>query len=460
MSARRRRLVTAAAAMCCLLATACARRPAVAPTGPDRFPEFLYPDVPADLRRAAAPVVRTYEEAWRFLQAGDFRAAERGLTAALQRRPDFYPADAAFGYLELARKDERRAIERFDRALGRAPGYVPALVGRGEALLRAGRDAEALEAFETALSADPGLGDIRRRVEALRFRGVERALSDARAAEEAGRLEEARAAYERAVAASPESGFLHRELARVEQRLGRAADALSHARRAAEIDPDDAQAHRLVGELLEGEGRLEEAVAAFERARNAEPSADLDARIETLRGRLALARLPPEYRAIPETDRLTRGQLAALVGVRFERLLREAPASPVVLVTDVRGHWAQPWIMAAARAGVVEVYDNHTFQPWALVRRGDLARTVSRLLDLARRRDPTIGRAWHADQVRFTDLGPDNLYHRFAALAVASGVMPALEGGAFHVNRVVSGAEAIETLTRLERVVGRTASAR
>jgi tetratricopeptide (TPR) repeat protein len=460
MSVRRRRRAVAAAAVCCLLAAACAKRPAVAPAGPDRFPEFLYPDVPADLRRAAGPVVPTYEAAWRFLQAGDLRAAERGLAAALQRRPDFYPADAAFGYLELARRNESRAIERFDRALGRAPGYVPALVGRGEALLRAGRDDEALAAFEAALLADAGLPEVRRRVEALRFRGLERALSEARAAEQAGRLEEARAAYDRAVAASPESGFLLRELARVEQRLGRAADALTHARRAAEIDPADSQAHRLVGELLEAEGRLEDALAAFERARSTEPAPDLDARIETLRGRLALARLPPEYRAIPEADRLTRGQLAALVGVRFERLLRDAPASQVVLVTDTRGHWAQPWIMAVARTGVIEAYENHTFQPGALVRRGDLARTVSRLLELARRRDPAIGRAWSVDQIRFADLGPGNLYYRFAALAVASGAMTALEGGSFHAGRVVSGAEAVETLARLDRILGAAGSSR
>jgi tetratricopeptide (TPR) repeat protein len=459
MSGGRRRLAAAAAAVCCLLA-ACARRPAVAPTGPDRFPEFLYPEVPADLRRAAGPVVRTYEEAWRFLQAGNFRAAERGLAAALQRRPDFYPADAALGYLELARQNAGRAIERFDRALGRAPGYVPALVGRGEALLRTGRDDEALGAFEAALTADPELAEVRRRVEALRFRGLERALSEARAAEQAGRLQEARAAYERAAAASPESGFLHRELARVERRLGRAAEALAHARRAAEIDPADAQAHRLAGELLEDAGQLEDAVAAFERARSVEPAADLDARIQTLRGRLALARLPPEYRAIPETDRLTRGELAALVGVRFERLLREAPGSPVVLVTDTRGHWAQPWIMAVARAGVVEAYDNHTFQPGALVRRGDLARTVSRLLELARRRDPALGRAWPVDKVRFPDLGPGHLYYRFAALAVASGAMTALEDGSFRASRVVSGAEAVETLERLERIVGQAAAPR
>ena len=56
-------------------------------------------------------------------------------------------------------------------------------------------------------------------------------------------------------------------------------------------------------------------------------------------------------------------------------------AKPVVL-TDIRGNWAAPWIQAVTRAGVIEAFPNHTFQPNATVRRGDLAQAVSRVLAL------------------------------------------------------------------------------
>ena len=95
--------------------------------------------------------------------------------------------------------------------------------------------------------------------------------------------------------------------------------------------------------------------------------------------------------------------MAALIGVRLGALLaRTRPRQAVV--TDMRGHWAQEWILAAVRAGVMDTQPNYTFQPGARVRRGDLAQTVSRVLALiaaskpgggeevagaARRRSPT-----------------------------------------------------------------------
>ena len=42
-------------------------------------------------------------------------------------------------------------------------------------------------------------------------------------------------------------------------------------------------------------------------------------------------------------------------------------------MTDARNHWAATWIMTVVRAGIIDPFDNHTFQPRALVRRTDLA---------------------------------------------------------------------------------------
>ena len=61
------------------------------------------------------------------------------------------------------------------------------------------------------------------------------------------------------------------------------------------------------------------------------------------------------------------------------------------MITDTRGSWATPWIMAVTRAGVMEVYPNHTFQPAAVVRRGDLADAASRVLSLIAAEKPALG---------------------------------------------------------------------
>src|SRR5580765_2354676 len=110
-----------------------------------RFPDYIKPTVPATL--AGSRAIANHERAWLFLQAGDFRNADREIAEALKAAPDFYPAEATSGYVELARKESRSALIHFDRALTRQANYAPALAGRGETLLALGRDAEAVDAF-------------------------------------------------------------------------------------------------------------------------------------------------------------------------------------------------------------------------------------------------------------------------------------------------------------------------
>ena len=135
-------------------AAACAPKTIAVPvvTVP-RFPEFARPEVPAALTGTDA--VLMYDRAWRFLQAGDFRSAERDLAVALSTTPTFYPAEAASGYVALAQSDAEAAVASFDRALARQPDYTSALVGKGHALLALNRESEAIAAFESALSSEP-----------------------------------------------------------------------------------------------------------------------------------------------------------------------------------------------------------------------------------------------------------------------------------------------------------------
>lgn len=443
---------TAAAVLLLLvavLANGCARARVSLPTVTvPRHPEYIYPAVPADLHRA--DLTSRQETGWAWLQAGDLGRAEREFLAALQQSTSFFPAEAALGYVEVARNNHEAALSRFDEALMRSQTYVPALVGRGEVLLALGRDTDALSSFEQALRVDSSLIDVGRRVEVLRFRAAEDNLGAAREAADAGRLSEAAQAYERAIAASPDSAFLYRDLADLEAKQGQTDNALEHYRKAAQLDASDIDARIRLGEVLEARGDLEGAVASYSEAVGIEPRPELRARIEALHARAALAKLPAEYRAIPDSPGVTRGELAALIGVRLEALLRSIPAQPPV-ITDVRDHWAAGWIMEVAGAGVMDPYLNHTFQPLDAVRRTDLAQAVGRLLQVIAARRPDLRRQWQAPQ-QFVDVGPGNLNYPDASLAVAAGVLPLLEGGTFQLSRQVSGTEAIDAVGQLERL--------
>ena len=435
-----------AAAFLMLIASGCATRTVAPPLPPVlKYPDFVFPAVPAGMR--LLPGAERIDRGWRYLQNDDLRSAEREFAAAVRRSPELFPAHAGEGYVALAMDDHERALRAFDAALSDARGYVPALVGRGQALLELNRDTEALAAFEAAVTADPSLTALRRRIDVLRFRNVQDMIEAARTAAADGRFDEARLAYGRAIAASPESAFLHRELGMVEQKRGDADAALAQFRRATELDPSDAASLADIGSLLEQRGDFDGALDVYRRAAAVEPSDALSGRIAAVTARAREARLPPEFHAIPTAESITRGDLAALIGIRFEDLLRTAPAQDVV-ITDTAGHWAAPWIVPVARARVIEVFENHMFQPRTRVRRGDLASAVARLATLMAGTRPSL-RQRIAERPKIADMSPGHLSYPAAAVAVASGVMPLLEGDRFQVSRPVSGAEAVEVIDRL-----------
>ena len=428
------------------LSAACAARSAPPPLPATlKYAEFVYPAVPAALQ--SSPAAPAIERGWRYLQNDDPGSAQKEFEAALKLVRTFYPARAGEGYVSLAHRDYDKALNAFDQALTADKAYVPALVGRGQALLGAKREADALAAFEQALAADASLVDVRRRVEVLQFRSVQDVIERARSAALAGRLDEARTAYELAIARSPESAFLYRELGAVERRQGNADRALEHLRKAIDLDPADAAALTEAGIILEDRQEFDAALASYRKAADLEGGSELAARIAAVTARARDAKLPAEFKALPQSSSITRGELAALLGIRLEPLLRGASSRQEV-VTDARNHWASQWIALVLNAGVLDAFENHTFQPQGRIRRADLATAVSRVVGILARNRPDL-RQKMGERPRVADMSTSHLDYPAVAVSVATGVL-SLADGRFQVSRAVTGAEAIDAVSRLQ----------
>ena len=339
-------------------------------------------------------------------------------------------------------------MTRFERALTGDAAYIPALVGRGQALLAVDRVGDALASFEAALAKDASLADLKARVDVLRFRVTQDMLARAKSAADGQRWDEAKVAYQQAIAASPDSSFLYRELAIVEQRAADPAAALDHYRKAVELDASDARSWAAIGGLLESNDDEVGALSAYERSRALDPAEVPENALARVRARAALLKLPAEYRAIPGNAGVARGEIAALIGIRLEALVARARPRQLV-ITDIRGHWAQQWITAVARAGIMDPLPNYEFQPRARVRRGELALTVSRLLGLIGSAKPDLTQKWEAAKVAVSDVPAGHLSYPDVSQAVAAGVMT-LNAGNFDLLRSVTGAEAMEIVSRLE----------
>jgi tetratricopeptide (TPR) repeat protein len=436
-------------------AAACAPRPApVATPGPvtARYPAYPHPDVPAAL--AATPdLVAQHEAAWQRLQSGDYRTAEREFQAILRASPNFYPAETGLGFAYLAARDFRRASFLFTLTLGRNDRYVPAWHGQVEARLGVNDEDGAIIALErlTALEASDA---VRTRLDLLKLRRSQALAESGRRAREAGRLDEALASLEAASTLSPANVAIQRELALVRAAQGQLEEAERHARRAIELDATDAESSAVLGGILESQKRYAEAAAAFAAAARIDPRPAWVERAETLRARAAESAVPAEFRALPTAETVTRAQLAAVIGMRLEPVLARAMSRPAAIATDVRGHWAETWIVMVTQAGVMDVAPNHTFQPATQVRRSDLANVVSELLALVAAERRTELAQWRAARPRFLDLPATNVYYPAAALAVASGAMKPVEGR-FASTRPATGADVIAAIGRLAELAGR-----
>ncbi len=442
------RKLAGAAVVVVMLAAACAPAPpvVVAPTTPSH-PEFIFPTAPPGTPPAT---LERLERGWRLLQSDNVAGAEREFAGVLRGSASFSPALTGQGYVELARQRPAEALAAFDRAAAAQTGYAPALVGRALALLAGGKDDDALAAFEAALAADASLPNLAGRIEVLRVRQLQDRVSRAERAAAAERWDEARDAYLAAMEASPESPFLPRDLARSERRAGRLDAALEYARRAVALDPEDARSHLVEADVLDARGDLAGALAAYERAEAIDAAPSTAEAIASVRLRLRDAALPAQYHAIPASPAATRGDLAALLGVRLADLLAAAPQRPLV-VTDVRGHWARPWIEATARAGAMEVFSNYTFQPGTPLRRADVADVVSRVLAL-RPRAADVAR-WDRTPVAIADVPPGHLAYPAVRRAVAAGVM-SLDDGTFRLLQPMTGADVAAVVSRLEALGG------
>jgi len=443
-------------ALACAAGAACHANPTVTlpPAGTTpHFPDYVFPSVPAALGPPAVGAL--HELGWQWLQAGDAKSAERNFTAALRQSPGFYPSESGLGYAALSRKDNREAASHFERALAANPAYAPALAGRGEALLTLGQRDQALSSFEAAIAADPQLASLKSRIEVLRFRGLQDDVDVARKAADAGRLDDARQMYERTISASPDSPFLYRELAIVERRQGNLAAALEHAQKAAAMNPTEPRNFITIGEIYEAQSEFSKAADAYGTAVSLEPNEAIEAKADDLKARAAFATMPDEYRSIEASPAITRAQLAALIGVRLADLLKRAPRSNSVVMTDTRGSWAAPWILTVARAGLMEVYPNHTFQPASVVRRADLAQTASSALTLMAAGNPRLAATLQNPRGRFPDVPPGHPSYQAASAAVAAGVMTTTADGTFELSRPITGQEAVAAIGKLVELSGR-----
>jgi thioredoxin-like negative regulator of GroEL len=386
---------------------------------------------------------RQIEKGWRALRAGEAAEAARDFRTLLAARPGLLPAETGLAYAQLRAGRASEAASAFAAILARRPDYLPALVGAASTAVHERDPAAALGLYRRAQAVAPDDAVVRKRLAEVKLRLTERGVAEGRAALAAGDEEKAVSEYRRVLEYAPELAGLRLDLANLlvsrDDARG-AADVL-------EADPgQDRQVMVRLGEIASGLGEYERALGAYRVILARDPEdAEALRRSREVREALEFEHMPEEYRRIPSASRLSRADLAALISVKVTALSRLGPREPKVAI-DISGSWAREHIVSALAFDIMDVYPNHTFQPGATVRRGDLARAAARILDLFR---------WpRAAEPKPTDMSPANLFYEPAVRTVAAGLMELTPSGAFEPWRPVSGPDALRVVEGLVRLVG------
>ena len=418
------------------------------------YPDFIFPGIPTTY--SGGLQLQDQQSAWAFLQTGDLNTAELRFEELLEVDNLFFPAITGLGWVDLAEGRFQEAADQFRLALDQKKDYVPALVGYGDALYRLNDIINALQAFRLAVDAQPSLLRVERLVAELSLQVMTDRLVRARQFGEDGRLTDSAQAYREVIQASPDSAFLYVELARIKQQQNELPEALVVIGQALALDDTSAEAFLLQGDLFESNGELELAVSAYARADAIAPSELTSDALSRTRSALRAPDLPMEYRGIVTKVEITRGELAALLGVELSELLSDAGSGvSTPIFTDTRNHWASQWVIEVARAGVMRVDGRYQFEPDRVVRRGDLAEIIAATLLLIAEIDPESGRRWRAARPRFTDLTSGHLNFDSASIAVGADILDVYENDRFLPIRVVSGREAIDVVAKLTDLLER-----
>jgi tetratricopeptide (TPR) repeat protein len=418
--------------------SACARPAPRAPQAPQEA--FRRPEVrPGD---ATEKEERQFGQAWALLQRGDLARADKALRT-LARRPRLVAARTGLAYVQLAGGHLDEAARLFAAAVEERPDEPSALSGSGLTAARRGDLDAALAFYQRAAEARPADAALRRQVADARVQLTERQVAAAREALEAGDAARAAEAYQAALQAAPELAGLRLELAELLIKQGDTAGAVTIL----EADPTgERQVWLRLGELLSSLQDHGRALAAYRHMLERDPRDEEALRLaRAAREQIELSQMPPEYRRIRTAEVITRADLAALVAVKVSALSR-VPGGAAPVAVDISGSWAREHILRLLSLGIMTVYPNHTFQPAATVRRGELALAVQRVLDLLRH---PAGPA-----PVFSDMSRSNLHHYAAARVVAAGLMDLTPEGAFQAWRPVTGREANDVVENLVRVVG------
>jgi len=371
---------------------------------------------PAAVSQVPAKLQKDYNKVWsRFLTGQADSQLTKDLDLLIKKQNNFDPAMTIEGFLELYKGNDAGAAQKFEQAYIANSNNRIAVYYLAE-LAYAHKDyIRANTFYSILLSLDKTRTDVEeKKLKALLLATDDLVRSAARAETE-NRLSEAEEFYRRALAMAPKEPTLHLRFAALLARENKTDEAAMERKIAEDLMPlragnPPASTERR-GDDLEDLGRWGSDIAVFRQIRN-----------------------------VPV---VSREQVAAIIVKYFPQVVehRQTPQ----IVTDIDMSWARTEIQTIVDVGLMDLLANHTFEPGAVMTRGDFATALARLIRM-------LGlSADSAAPVDTPDVAPTNTQYADIQLVLGFSLMSVQDSGNFDVSGDVSGREAVHAADRLLR---------
>lgn len=325
----------------------------------------------------------------------------------------------AQGMRFLKEENYDKAMQSFERAKGLDPKYAPAYEGIGLVHLAKGNYDEALESFKESIKKD----------------------------------EE----YARAYIG----------LGRVYLAQSKPKTAREKFNKAIRLNPEDADAYYYKGETYLAERKFHDAEYWLAKALDRNPGhAKADKAWEKAN---KIRRAAPGTKLGEEIclkEEISRADLCVLIVEELEldkiyKLIygkesEEEPTQSILDVpdlVDIDGHQAEKYIGIVARYGILGQYPDHRFYPDKPLTRAGFSIAVQDIL-IALTKQDDLKTKFVSSPSPFSDVEESNYAYNAILLTTTRGILSAdVETGAFHPQKVVSGADALIGLRQLKIII-------
>ena len=347
------------------------------------------------------------------------------------------------GYAYFILNQFQEAELSFKEALKNAPELTLVHLGLSQVYQKTYRDDLAYTELSEVLKREPDHAWAKEEYEFLRSLKTEGLLKEAKFYSEQGNTEKEKEAYLKALHYSPQFLVAHLALAEIYRKQNELQSALIHLKAASSIEPKNKEVWKDYADTLFQAEKYSRSLEVYELAQELDPKNKvLVERIDSLKTKLGIFELPSQYDTIPSLEAITKEDIAALLGVKFKEILDDSQAKPPIIV-DVSTSWASKFILKTTSLGILDVYENHTFQPKKIVTRAEMAEVLFRLINFLKKKGYRFIQQFPPEKIQIADVSPDNYYHQPISQIIAYQIMDLSSDRTFRPEQSLGGTEAI-----------------